>query len=289
MKADRRGEIARATLLPVFSPKVLLEQAAEGNAGKLMAGRRALEQYGLICEKASMHDVFERAYSVLLESYPAEYLLLNESLGQWLREAGSGQKVAVYREFPVGNCKADMAIFLADQSVGFEAKSRYDRLDRLKDQLRAYQKVFTRSYVVTDDTLVSSVLNESPREVGVWSVSSVGIREIRPAKEAADLICQIQLFRLLRKPEYLDLIRTEFGASPTLPNTQIYRACLKLFQKIEPARAQSLVSDLLVRRQCRPLPANDLAWQIPRSLRLLAFAGNFTQSELEVVCRVLNG
>lgn len=288
MKASRLGEIARAKLLPAFTSKVLLELAQNGHAGKIGVARQTLEQYGLIETRSTVGGVLQRAYTVLLESYPAEYLLLNEALGEWLQGPGGGQKLAVYRELAVGDCKADMALFVAGMSVGFEAKSRYDRLDRLGDQLRAYQQVFTQSYVVTDETMVSSVLSESPTQVGVWSVSAAGVREIRPATQATDLICQIQLFRLLRKPEYLDLIRTEFGVVPTLPNTKIYRACLELFQTIEPARAQSLVSDLLVKRQCRPRPENDLAWQVPSSLRLLAFGGHLDHSQLEGICLALS-
>ena len=287
MKPDRMGGIARAKLLPVFTPKVLQGIAARSDAAELLAVRRTLEQYELIESTGSVEDVLEQAYSVLLGSYPAEYLLLNECLCQWLPEAAGEQKFAVYRELRVGNCKADMAVFVGGESAGFEAKSRYDRLDRLQDQLRAYQKVFTRSYVVTDETLVHGVLMESPREVGVWSVSAAGVREIRPATVAAGSICQVQLFRLLRKPEYLDLIRAEFGSMPTLPNTKIYRTCLDLFLQIEPARAQSLVADLLLRRQCRSLTVSDLVWQLPRSLRLLALAGNFSQCQLEGICQAL--
>lgn len=270
--------VARSTLIPAFTARVLRDLLTIGSSRSLEVARTTLERLGVLDFDARLSEVLEGAYSVLMDVYPGEYVLLNECLCREMTQI-SGQGAA-YRELAVGSCKADLALFCSGESKGFEIKSRFDRLDRLQAQLQTYQEVFSHTYVVTDHNHVRRVLEDSPASVGVLSVSSDGIQELRPATARPDLICLGRLFSLLRKDEYLQLIREEFGVAPRLPNTQTYRACLGLFRRLDGARAQELVTEILCRRQSRPPPAKDRAWRLPRSLRALALTGNLSQSEL---------
>ena len=278
MSLDQLKRVARSQLIRAFSPKVLQDLMQFGESRRVDEARESLGQFGLISSEASLAEVFERAYSVLLRVYPGEYVLLNECLCREM--AACSERVGIYRELAVGTSKADLAIFSAGESSGFEIKSRFDRLDRLRAQLESYQQVFTRTYVVTQQSHASKVLDQSPATVGVLSVSGEGIQTLRPATENPDLLCPNRQFALLRKPEYLQLIEAEFGAAPELPNTRIYRACLALFESIDPARAQALVSDILRRRQSRPPDDQDMSWRLPRSLRALVLSGKLDQAEL---------
>ena len=278
MKLNQLERVARRKLIRVFKAQVLRGLAEFGYSKRLEEARVALEQLGLIEFDARLSDVFERAYSVLLDVYPGEYVLLNECLCWEMAE--SSRQGAVYRELAIGASKADLAIFRPGESSGFEIKSRFDRLDRLQGQLQTYQQVFTRTYVVTGQGHAPTVLQESATSVGVLAVSRGGIRELRPAMKSPDLISSDRLFALLRKCEYLQLINEELGAVPDLPNTRIYRACLALFKQIDLPRRQALVSDILHQRQCSPAREDDPAWQFPRSLRALALSSKLEQSEL---------
>jgi hypothetical protein len=278
MEANQLERVARRKLIQVFTARVLKDLAVFGCSERLEEARPALEQLGLIEFDARLSEVFEQAYSVLLDVYPGEYVLLNECLCREMAE--SSEQGAVYRELAVGASKADLAIFRPRESSGFEIKSRFDRLDRLQGQLQTYQKVFTRTYVVTGQGHAPRVLQESTDSVGVLAVSRQGIRELRPAMQSPDLISSDRLFALLRKHEYLQLIKEEFGAVPDLPNTRIYRACLELFKQIDLPRRQALVSDILHHRKSPPPREDDRAWRLPRSLRALALSGKLDQSQL---------
>lgn len=283
---DQRERLAKRKLLPIFTAKVLQELLVFGNSDRVDAARHALESIGLIEHEAPIRSVFDHAYSVLLKAYPAEYILLNECL---CAQVSGEDPVAVYREQAIAGSKADLSVFWPDgHSRGFEIKSRFDRLDRLQAQLQTYQQVFSHTYVVTDHSYVSRVLEDSPGSVGVFSVSAEGLQEIRPATERPDLICIDRLFALLRKSEYMELIRQEFGVAPRLPNTQIYQACLAQFRGVGSAKAQDMVTETLRRRQSRLLPAEDRAWRLPRSLRALALTGDLDQSELLRLSSVLD-
>lgn len=278
MDTDQRQGLAKRNLLPIFTARVLKELLVFGNSNRVHAARRSLESIGLVNRETPIASVFDRAYSVLLAAYPSEYILLNECL---CAQVSGADPVAAYREQAVAGSKADLSVFWpGGHSRGYEIKSRFDRLDRLQTQLQTYQQVFVHTYVVTDYNYVPRVLEDSPASVGVLSVSGDGIQELRPATESPDLIRLDRLFSLLRKDEYQQIIRVEFGAVPQLPNTQIYRACLQLFQRLEGARAQELVTETLRRRQSRPPFEEDQVWRLPRSLRALALTGNLDQSEL---------
>ena len=286
MSPNQRQGLAKRELLPMFTARVIHELLVFGQSNRVDLARRALETAGLIDNGVGIRHLFDRAYSVLLETYPTEYMLLNECL---CAQVSKKDSVTAYREQVVAGSKADLSIFWpGGKSCGYEVKSRYDRLDRLPDQLQTYQQVFSYTYVVTDHKHAPRVMEDSPGSVGVLSVSSDDVQEIRPAAERPDLIRLDRLFSLLRKAEYLQLIRAEFGAVPRRPNTQIYQACLDQLCEIDPAKAQGLVTEALRRRQSRPPPENDRAWRLPRSLRALGMTGNLDQSELLRLAYVLD-
>ena len=278
MEVTQLESVARGKLVQLFTAQVLKDLVKLGYSKRLEEARTALEHLGHIEFDAQLSEVFERAYSVLLDVYPGEYVLLNECLCREMAE--SSKQGTVYRELAIGASKADLAIFRPGESSGFEIKSRFDRLDRLQGQLQTYQQVFTRTYVVTGQGHAPRVLQESAASVGVLAVSRQGIRELRPAMQSLDLTNSDRLFALLRKREYLQLTKEEFGAVPDLPNTRIYRACLALFKQIDLPRRQALVSDILHQRQSPPPREDDRAWRLPRSLRALALSSKLDQSQL---------
>lgn len=276
MRMDQKS--AKQHLLPIFTAKVLRELLVFGDSHRVTCARRALEAASLIQRGTPMRQLFEDAYSVLLEVYPAEYILINECL---CAQVSDTDEVSAYREQAVGGSKADLSLFWSNgRSRGYEIKSRFDRLDRLQNQLWTYQQVFFQSYVVTDKSHIPRVLEDSPVSVGVLSISSSGIEEIRSAKEAPDRLHLGRLFSTLRKGEYLKLIRAEFGSVPEVPNTQIYRTCLELFQQLDRRKANSLVTEALSRRQAQPPLRKNRARRLPRSLRALALTGSLTQPDL---------
>lgn len=272
---DQRKEIAKRNLLPIFTSRVLRELVSFGSSSRVEHARIALESHSLIENEPPIREVFERSYNVLRAAYPSEYVLLTECLSS---QTPCGCRFASFRELAVGTCRADLAVF--DEkglSHGYEIKSQFDHLGRLRGQLATYQQVFSRTYVVTDGPHLHNVLQNLPDSIGVICFSNDELREFRAAGEAPDLICSSRLFSLLRKTEYLRVIRAEFGSVPRCSNTEIYRVCLELFRQINPAKAQLLVTEALRARQEHGVVEDDPAWRLPRALRGLTLTGSLNR------------
>jgi hypothetical protein len=267
--------------------RVLRDLVQSRHAPRGDAAHRALEDEGLIEPGASIARVFEVGYAELLRWYPSEYALLSESFAYLLGRDAPGSPVCAYRELAVAGCKADLALFFPDLAVGVEVKSRYDRLDRLAHQLATYQEVFDQVFVATDEEHAARVLAEAPKEVGVLIVTPDGIEQCRPAQSVTRLLSHRRLFGLLRKPEYLRLIRKHFGRPPRLPNTEIYDACLRLFQSLEITEAQALVYEAIRARTVPSAIERQLVNRLPHSIRALAVASNLEPAELVTLAEVL--
>ena len=243
-----------------------------------------MEEEGLIPSDAPLSEVFEQAYAVLVDSYPAEYVGLNEAVCREMRASGP---IQVIRELAILGCKADLSVFTPGHSVGIEVKSRFDRLERLPMQLRSYQEAFSETWVVAAPQHAQRVLAESPLSVGVHVLSGPDLEEVRPARESIDLVQHQALFSLLRKPEYLRLIQERFGGCPEAPSTRIYRACLAQFQRIDISEAMDLVSGAIWDRGSALEAIQRQASRLPRPLRALAMTANLVPSDLIRLAQII--
>lgn len=287
MQSNKRARWARRHLHRLFVVRVLRDLIRFRHAPRVDAASRALAAEGLLESRASIARVFEVGYAELLRWYPSEYALLSESFAYLLARDAPGAPVCAYRELAVAGCKADLALFFPGMAVGVEVKSRYDRLDRLAHQLSTYQEVFDQVFVATDEEHTARVLESAPEEVGVLIVTPSGIEECRPAQSATHLLSHRRLFGLLRKPEYLRLVRQHFGRPPRLPNTEIYEACLRLFRGLEITEAQALVYQTIRARTVPSAIDRDLVSRLPHSIRALAVASNLEPDELVTLSEVL--
>lgn len=88
----------------------------------------------------------------------------------------------ITRELPYSfnRRRADLVI-IGQHFTAFEIKSDIDNLGKLNEQIHAYKKSFHSLYVVTTEKHLGIIKKMTPRNVGVYLFTSVGIQKIRNA------------------------------------------------------------------------------------------------------------
>lgn len=75
-----------------------------------------------------------------------------------------------------GKCRADIAV-INGHLVGYEIKSNNDSLCRLEDQVKAYNAVFDKVFIVVGDRYINSIKNYIPE----WWGGIASVRGLRGA------------------------------------------------------------------------------------------------------------
>lgn len=221
---------------------------------------------------ATVADGFEAAFSVLkTDGLRDEYIYRAAVTQKVLLGKHSLNTACMLNEFRAGSCKADLVILNGTASV-YEIKSERDSLDRLRNQIENYKKVFATINVIAGDGHVSRVLQIIPKDVGVMSLSRrYRITTIREPIDCPDQTCPVSVFESLRTGE-AQTILNELGIEvPAVPNTKIRSAMREQFSRLSPEAVQrSMVSVLKRTRNLAPL--SNLISQLPQSLHAAALS-----------------
>lgn len=197
-------------------------------------------------------------YKLLSENYRNEYVYKNTILNSLIIQHRKLKKNTsiVLNEFKVGNSIADL-VFINGENRVFEIKTELDSPERLKTQIVDYQKVFSEIYIVTHWTLKEKylkILEENYPNVGLYELKeNLEIGQVREANLCNDFLHNDTLFKLLRKEEYCNLLKEEFGDLPDVPNTLFFKECIKLAKTINVNNLQKLVFKQLKRRHLKEL------------------------------------
>lgn len=91
----------------------------------------------------------------------------------------------IFFEYPFhfGRRRADIICVEDGMIVGYEIKSAFDRIDRLKDQLESYTQLFDFVYVICDSKHISAVRKITPARIGIYECTLRGIKRIRKASQ----------------------------------------------------------------------------------------------------------
>lgn len=126
------------------------------------------------------------------------------------------QSPIVAAEYCVGKGirRADLVVLSANKLVGFEIKSDFDTLVRLRQQSIEYIKHFDKVILVTTSKHLKKALEICPKELGIWVVySNGGVNVIRNAKQISSLtsndlssmLTKAEKNRLLRRTDQTDI------------------------------------------------------------------------------------
>ena len=270
-------------LATLFSPPAIRRLKDRGTVPAVF---RALRQSGLegaTSQFSSLGEVFDFIYGLLLAHYRCEYVYKNEIAISQLLRRHSLNAAALINEVNVSEAKADL-LLLNGTSVVYEIKTELDSFDRLPAQLDAYRHAFERVFVVTHLSLVARLENVLPEGVGLLALTPrSALREICDAESNLTRLEHGPMFNLLRREEYLSVIRRHFGSTPDAPNTLIYRACRTLFEQIPIEEAHGYLVSMLKARAQAKLDSGIVVAACPRSLRVHALVGNLTVDHLRLL------
>jgi hypothetical protein len=259
-------------LASAFSPPFVRELSRPRGQEAL---REVVELTGLVevaRRTKTIGGIFNFIYQSLRRVYRCEYLYKNAIASQILLERYSPKTAVLHSELQVGDSRADV-VLVNGTTLVYEIKTELDSLNRLDAQLRSYQTVFDRVYVVTHAGSAESLSSALPDGVGLLALSPKGLlTETRIAESNSNRILPEMIFNMLRRHEYIDILSRHLIPIPDVPNTMIYRACRELFMELsrETVHAE-FVRVLLARGRKRESLCNT---QAPHSLRFHALTGN---------------
>lgn len=216
-------------------------------------------------------EIISEIYSELQKNYRNEYFYKNTLLNKLLIGIHSVNTTTALTEISIAKSKADF-VMINGKAVVYEIKTELDNFDRLENQIGDYYKAFNNVSVVTCKNNIPLLLNKIElmnRPIGVYVLQKRGtltsIREPEPYNEELDLEI---LFKILRKPEYEDILLHKFGKLPNVTQFKYYAECKKAFKSISTEEAYHQVLRQLKKRN--RIVKEELN-NVPYELRFLAY------------------
>lgn len=234
----------------------------------------------------TLKDIFNSYYKLLFEGYRCEYIYKNEIIRQILLK-NHPTKAKLYTEVEIHDSKADVVIMNGTSTV-YEIKTELDTFDRLTKQLAAYKLVFDKIYVITHHSKLNALLSIVKIDIGVMVLNEEGeIQKVREAKSNKEKTKPEYIFNLLRREEYLKIIKDHYGFMPDVSPVNIFKTCKKLFVKLNPELAHKYMVKAL---RTRNIPAHrkTLFHSLPDSLKLIAASGKLTRKDCNNILEKLD-
>lgn len=280
--------IQLSALSRLFSAAVFREMATTGRS-KIFA--RLIGQAGLLdggFSGRTVGDAFDAAFARLRRSGKRdEYVYRAALTHNILLGKHSLRTASMLTEFRTGACKADLVILNGTATV-YEIKSDRDSLARLDNQIRHYQRVFAKVYVIAGAGHVDAVVAATPPEVGVLSLARWDrISTVRDAMENLASLSPETIFESLRTSEAREILIRLGGVAPDVPNTQMHRALRNCFAHLDPAMVhREMVSTL---KRTRNLAAmNALVDRLPASLQPAALSIQVRRADHERLVKAVS-
>ena len=113
------------------------------------------------------------------------------------------------------------------------------------------------------------------------------LKTIRKANSNLENLDKASLFNLLRKNEYLKIIKEQFGYIPDVPNTRIYTECLQLFVTLSISEIHKTVLQILKNRISYKNLVSNIK-QFPDSLKVAILEANLNLEEQKEFLKLLN-
>ena len=194
-------------------------------------------------------DFFETLYQELTRLYANEYIFKNTIINSVRKEEKYHDSI-ILDEFSIGKSIADMVIINGDAEI-YEIKTNLDNPDRLLDQLNTYYKAVTLVNVVTHKNELNKYLkylSKIPCGILVFSREN-GLERIRQPEKFSSKLEHSTIFKLLRKGEYMKMIKDLYNIQPDIPNTEIFTYCYSQIKEIEVSDFQNLSFQVIKMRK----------------------------------------
>ncbi|WP_416761857.1 sce7726 family protein [Roseateles sp. So40a] len=263
-ETERSRLIAR-----IFSRPVLDDIARRGTAAHV-----AKQLSGLGVQPASrgavVGDLFDASLGELGQSFRCEYVYKAAIANRIVFGRHSPRTSSMSIELGVAGSIIDVAVFNGT-STAYEVKTEYDSHRRLSTQTPAYLQAFDSVYVVTHPDLAQRYASLVDDRVGILCLTERGsLREVRKSIRDVSRIEPRVVFRMLRRPEYMDAVHKHFGQQPPMPNGLVHQNYEKLFCLLTSEQAHDVLVSAM-RARTTDAEMVQFVSAVPESLRVLAY------------------
>jgi hypothetical protein len=276
------------TLIARFFSESVVRQLIKTRSPSILREYHFLaRKIGLTFKGTTFRDLFDHFYDHLLTNYRSEYIYKNAIANKILLGKHSLNTSFMLQEFRVDNCKADTVVLNGTSNV-YEIKTELDSLERLKRQIKAYQKVFDMVHVIAHSSQLRKIEAELHENVGLMELTAkYSIKTIREAVSSKDYVEPETIFDSLRRCEYQSIVKQCFEDVPSVPNTEIYKIYKSYFRKLEPSVAHDLmVKELKKRGDVLGLKA--FVRDVPPYFKAMALKSKFSKREIAGLAKLLN-
>ena len=228
-------------------------------------------------ETKSNRLLISEIYKIMTQSYRNEYVYKNTLLNRLLIDKHSLKTTTALTEIPISKSKADF-VLINGKAIVYEIKTELDSFDRLESQLRDYYKAFDHVCVVTcEDNFkkLEGLLKDSP--VGIYILTKHNRLSPRkePIRDYSKLDSKV-MFKILRKLEFENIIKTHYGQLPTVSQVNHYNQCYKLFKNIDIEVSYQYMLKALKKRATVEIEEYG---DIPYELKFLAYFAKYKKPD----------
>lgn len=275
------------TLSYLFSINILNDFFKNQHSDRLVKVFNELHTLNQISKNLTLRDFFEDSYKQLLKNYRNEYVFKNAIAQKILIGRHSIKSSSLFTELRVETSKADVVIFNGTSHV-YEIKTDLDNFERLEHQINNYKKVFEYVNVVSVESKINDIKSLVDDTVGIMILTDqYTLKTVRKAKSGLHNLNKEAIFNLLRKSEYLAIIKKMNGTTPVLPNTKIYSACKDLFVELP---IETIHKEVLKTLKERKNHKNlvDTIKDFPSSLKIAVLEANLSTKQQTDFLELLN-
>ncbi|QMW04094.1 sce7726 family protein [Spirosoma foliorum] len=229
LTVDSRYNYHLSTLYSSSFVKSYLNNSFSDRLYELLKVSKLLDYFSTDC---TLEVILAEIYQHLSIFYRSEYVYKNAVANELLLANHSLYDAKLFTEFIAEQSLLDVLI-VNGTTTAYEIKTELDTLDRLPSQLKSYQSMFDKVYVVTCEQNVAKIKKIVDEKIGIQVLNSNNKIDLErePISNKEDFITD-NIFFALRKDEYLRLIKGKYGYIPQVPNTKIFGECLKLFKEL---------------------------------------------------------
>lgn len=215
------------------------------NITKIAQGDLALVQdiandFPTLTHVRNLSELFEEAYKLLCKYYPNEYVIKNIIANNILLGTHSMNTASMLSELRIGTNKADCVI-INGISTCYEIKTKFDTLKRLPEQLTTYTSSFDKTFVVTHEEHLASLI-KIQKNMPSFGILVLNKRNQLSKKIEAPLNQSFNtelMFHTLRKDEYTDIVCKVTGAIPNCQQTELFSECKEIFCSLSKSEANN--------------------------------------------------
>jgi len=206
-----------------------------------------VERYIATPESKTHEQIFSEIYVRLGKENRNEYYYMNTLLDKLLVGIHSVNTTTALAQVHIGQHIADFVMLNGEGRV-YEIKSDLDNFDRLYDQLSDYFTAFSKVSVLASihehEKLqrILSDFGDMGDAVGIYVLSGddkiFSPTRSKEPKQFDENLNHTNIFKLLRKREYENIVQKYYGELPKVAPVFHFRTCLEQFKQIPILEAQ---------------------------------------------------